>query len=423
MIGNNVHHVVVMLLLVANTVLGTQTPGQSRIYNGDYVVPSQFPYFASIRMKNGDICGGTLLSETKILTAAHCLQIKDDDGNLKDLTPLLQEVLIGCITPIEPSGTSECQKRLISSVYIHPGWNGYISKNSKDIAILSLDEPVTTITPVKIAESAEPGQSAEVVGFGQSGLDTSGKILTYATQIIRHIQDFYLTTVPDTAGPCYGDSGGPLLTAQGLVGIVSYGTGSCDSLDDTDGYFYVPSVRKWINLYINSEDEYSPSSEMSPPPVFVPSAQVENGIYTLQVASGLCKKKYLAATIKQNCADNKLRLYSSSMVRIKKRNTYRYRSASLWKIVRKQSDQTMYLQSVPRDVCVDTFIQSTKSKTTMLGPINEGWKLEKVSPQSKYVYLLSSKSYEYISVGKNCKPSDKAKNRTRLKFLIRKYEK
>lgn len=391
----------------------------NRVYNGDFAVPGQFPYFASIRMSNGDVCGGSLVSKRSVLTAAHCLQIKDNAGNIKDLAPLVQEVLIGCITPAEVTGTRYCQKRRISSVYIHPDWDGKLSRESADVAIISLDEPVTRIEPVTIAQSATPGESAEVIGFGQSESKTSGKILTYARQRIQSIDGLYLITVPDTAGPCYGDSGGPLVTRKGLVGIVSYGTGLCDSLNDEDGYFYVPNVRSWIDLYINALDEEVPSEK----PNSAPLATVQNGVYTLEVVSGTCKRKYLSSVIKPSCSDTRLRLYSSSVAQKKKRKKGKkmFKSPSLWKIVTKPSDQTMYLHSVPRDACINTFIQSSKSQTTQLGPINEGWVLEKVSPQSEYVFLRSSKSYQYISAGKNCKPSNISRNRTRLKFRIRMY--
>lgn len=419
---------VIMLVVFSGTVVrgrwsGGDSSSNSRVYNGDFAVPSQFPYFANIRMSNGDICGGSLISESSVLTAAHCLQIKDSAGNIKDLTPLLQEVLIGCTTLDEPRGTRNCQERFVSSVHIHPSWGGYVSKGSTDVAILSLNRPVTNISPVKIASSAKPGEVAEVVGFGQSGSSTSGSVLTYAEQKVKYIDGLYLVTVPDTSGPCYGDSGGPLVTRKGLVGIVSYGTGLCDSLDDTDGYFYVPRVQDWINIYINSPEE-NVSSDKPSPPDYPSTSQLKNGVYTLQVVSGSCKRKYLASSIKPSCSDSKLRLYSSSFVRkkSKKTNSYIFKSPSLWKIVTKPSDQTVYLQSVPRDACVNTFVQSTKSQTTILGPINEGWVMENVSPQSNYVHLLSTKSYQYLSAGKNCKPSSKARNRTRLKFQIREFK-
>ena len=404
-----------LVLLVARTVVGGPL---SRVYNGNFALPSQFPYFASIRMSNGDICGGSLISSKSVLTAAHCLQIKDSAGDIRDLTPLLQEVLIGCVTPKEPTGTRDCQKRLVSSVYIHPDWDGYVSKQATDVAILSLDKPVTDISPVSIAASAKPGESADVVGFGQSGSDTSGKVLTYAEQTIKSIEGLYVVTVPDISGPCYGDSGGPLITKQGLVGIVSYGTGQCNSLSDIDGYFYVPRVRDWIDAFVDFPDV---PSATPPPPNNIPSSQIDNGVYTLQVVSGTCKRKYLSSVIKPSCSDTQLRLYSSSVVRKKKKKKkkYAFKSPSLWKLVTKPSDQTIYIQSVPRDACVNTFVQSSKSQTTVLGPIHEGWVFEKVSPQSDYVYLRSSKSYQYISAGKNCKPSRKARDRTRLKFKLR----
>lgn len=44
----------------------------SRILGGEEASKDSFTYVSSIRLDNAHICGGTIISNTKILTAAHC---------------------------------------------------------------------------------------------------------------------------------------------------------------------------------------------------------------------------------------------------------------------------------------------------------------------------------------------------------------
>lgn len=51
---------------------------QSRVINGDDASPNQFPYLAYLVLtKRGKTseCGGSIISEKHILTAAHCLYL------------------------------------------------------------------------------------------------------------------------------------------------------------------------------------------------------------------------------------------------------------------------------------------------------------------------------------------------------------
>lgn len=46
---------------------------KDRIIGGENARPGQFPYQVSLQCGNRHICGGSILNEKYILTAAHCV--------------------------------------------------------------------------------------------------------------------------------------------------------------------------------------------------------------------------------------------------------------------------------------------------------------------------------------------------------------
>jgi Trypsin len=48
-------------------------PISKLIIGGELSAPKQFPWQAQLRIENALLCGGSLITETYILTAAHCL--------------------------------------------------------------------------------------------------------------------------------------------------------------------------------------------------------------------------------------------------------------------------------------------------------------------------------------------------------------
>lgn len=385
-----------------------------------------------------------------VVTAAHCIEKRDPWGVFLDMRPLLSTLRIGCTTISDPAGTRWCQERRITKVDIHPEWDGNVGAQAKDVAVLTLDQPVK-LHPVSLAGSASPNDMAEVMGYGQTGDGTYMDMLRYTTQYIESVEGSSLITKGDVSGPCYGDSGSPLVTAQGLVGIVSYGTGACDSVNDVDGYFYIPSERAWIDLmktYAPPAGDGSGSSPPAEPPTEPPrpspAVDLKDGTYSLQVVSyGPCRGKFLSATIRNDCSDRMLRLYSASTVKDRTSSStskkpskskspskgknkdkkkkkgkggkkgkekngkstrgrrallaakHKYKPAAMWKLVTKPSDGTAYIESIARETCVAPFIQMTSTGSALLGAINQGWILEKHG--SKYVKLLNSDTYTYLS--------------------------
>lgn len=63
------------LLLSALVAVAVATPLSGRIVGGADAVPGQFPYQISLRVKDSHNCGGSIIDNSWILTAAHCVAV------------------------------------------------------------------------------------------------------------------------------------------------------------------------------------------------------------------------------------------------------------------------------------------------------------------------------------------------------------
>ena len=147
--------VIIYLAICSNDVFG--------IGGGQNAAPGQFPYIVSLRERlksNTDkhICGGSILSDQHILTAAHCLQ--GSHSNIENIF-----VVVGAI---RRQGDGIPMK--IAKISIHPDFGDLPKRN--DIAMLYTVEKIkftTHIKPIALPESNFVQNSAVPVlvsGFG-----------------------------------------------------------------------------------------------------------------------------------------------------------------------------------------------------------------------------------------------------------------
>ncbi|CAF0790987.1 unnamed protein product [Brachionus calyciflorus] len=233
----------------------TYKPNDSemRIVGGVEAVANSWPW--QVFLTDGaTMCGGTLINEQWILTAAHCIS-----GNPT-------KAYLGAH---DLSKTSSSSGISVSKIIGHPSYNTDTLKN--DIALMKLEKPVTfndKIQPACLPANnyAQPGRVAMVTGWGKVG-DYAGTASTLR-QVAVPIRSstecsfFGLSSTQFCAGynyagtvrdSCQGDSGGPLVTKEGsnyvLAGVVSFGGQSCD------GYGVYTNVRSyvdWIQKTISS---------------------------------------------------------------------------------------------------------------------------------------------------------------------------
>ena len=181
----------------------------SAIVNGDIVSQPRFleEYPWAVALENpatGGVCTAVLISPTFLLTAAHCASAR-------------KRVLVG------DTARSRATVMGIAESIRHPAYDK--ETHQFDIGLLRLMEPVD-LPPVPLIGRGEmlilvqKNAPAQVLGWGKT--PGSGKV--FSDRLVRariNLKELaFLGTdivYTDGAGPCGGDSGGPMLV-EGLDG-------------------------------------------------------------------------------------------------------------------------------------------------------------------------------------------------------------
>jgi secreted trypsin-like serine protease len=217
-------------------------------------------------------CGGTVVTNRLVVTAAHCIYGK----NSVEKTPGDFRVLLGA-HELDNENEKGRKYHLVSDIRIDRNWNPNAKKFDSDIAILKMNEEIkfgTWIQPVCIPKISAPIGNikfGEVVGFGKydrSGLHSN--IPKKANTPIRKSDDCY-NEFPELlniashktfcggfangTGVCTGDSGGGLTVIEDdvhyLRGIVSASLHGTDYGCDVQSYSIFTDVRFFYTLIKN----------------------------------------------------------------------------------------------------------------------------------------------------------------------------
>ncbi|XP_062854469.1 chymotrypsin-like elastase family member 2A [Trichomycterus rosablanca] len=243
--------------------LPTFPPVVNRVVGGDDVRANSWPWQISLQYKSGSYfyhtCGGTLISDQWVLTAAHCIGSRT------------YRVYLG-----KHSLDSDNEKGSIAmsveKIVVHPQWDSYNIRN--DIALIKLQTPVQlsdTIMPSCLPDEGNvlpDGAPCYVTGWGR--LWTGGPIADILQQallpVVSHATcsrfDWWGNLVTEKmvcAGgdgqlaSCNGDSGGPLNCQRPdgsweVQGVVSFGSSlGCNYYKKPSVFTRVSSYISWIN--------------------------------------------------------------------------------------------------------------------------------------------------------------------------------
>lgn len=248
----------------------TMNPG-FRITSGSKTFLGEFPWMALlIYYQNGIFdfrCGGSLISERYVLTAAHCITDTLAGIRLGEYdTGKVQDCEHGTCAP-------SVQDFYIESYKVHEEYNS--STFANDIALIKLATPAEfnvnvkpICLPVDFPETDLAGEGAIVSGWGVTEHGTKSSKLLKATIPVRLVQECQskyqrfaeVTDKQVCAGgadgqdSCGGDSGGPMKYIAFLIGmpryiqygIVSYGPSQCGTPGQPAIYTRVGKYIDWI---------------------------------------------------------------------------------------------------------------------------------------------------------------------------------
>ncbi|XP_072251603.1 coagulation factor IXa isoform X1 [Leuresthes tenuis] len=234
-----------------------------RIVGGREAIPGEIPWqVALIARPSGHLfCGGSILRDRWIITAAHCLV--EAQGSFL--------VRVGEHNIDINEGTEQDYEVL--EHHIHPRYNANLSMYNHDIALLRLTNPIrfsSTVRPICIGPMAftealvKESSPATVSGWGRtrflgSTANTLQKVeVPYTDRTdCKDSSSARITPVMFCAGyydedkdACQGDSGGPhtnhIHDTWFLTGIVSWGE-ECAKKGKYGVYTRVSVYYRWIN--------------------------------------------------------------------------------------------------------------------------------------------------------------------------------
>ncbi|KAK7831855.1 hypothetical protein U0070_016485 [Myodes glareolus] len=232
------------------------TLSEERIIGGTLADTGDWPWQVSLQLNNVHHCGGALISNSWVLTAAHCFRSYSN--------PLQWTATFG-VSTVLPN-----LRVRVRAIVVHNNYRPTTRDN--DIAVIQLERPITFTRNIHrvclpaATQSIIPGSVAYVTGWGSLtyGGNTvtdlrQGQVRIISNEVCNEpaayggsvLPGMLCAGVPSGAvDACQGDSGGPLVQEDTrrlwfVVGIVSWGY-QCGQPNKPGVYTRVTTYRDWI---------------------------------------------------------------------------------------------------------------------------------------------------------------------------------
>lgn len=225
---------------------GIKDDEHGKITGGTNAEISDFPW--QVYLDAGDFtCGGSIISNNWIITAAHCTKNDYDET-------ISASQMVVTVGANNPRNNFQGKVYRVSEIIVHEDYDSKTLNN--DIALLKINEPIsyTNAEPIKLVSAkdastgvTDPGVLSWVTGYGITRISPETYPSTLQKVRLPIVSNSQASTVwksiPATdlmAGylngnkdACSGDSGGPLVvpvsTGYKLAGLVSWGSSRCNT--------------------------------------------------------------------------------------------------------------------------------------------------------------------------------------------------
>merc|ERR1711976_191325 len=244
------------IFLLSLLVVGCWSARVPTIIGGEDADPGEWPFIGSLQNLGQHSCGVSLISDTWVVTAAHCVQ---------GAAPIFMSVVLGT-HDLESIGTSN--RYSVKQIIAHSGFSQFTLAN--DIAVIELASPArgANIETVPMATNQDfLDSNCYIIGWGGDelpggthyptifqegnvGIFTNSECAQlHGSNGFRIYDGSICCGVLNEVGGCYGDSGGPLVCDVAgewiLAGATSWGNPYCPPTAPSV-YTRITYFRDWI---------------------------------------------------------------------------------------------------------------------------------------------------------------------------------
>jgi secreted trypsin-like serine protease len=224
----------------------------NRIVYGKPVAQGEAPYQIGLIRSGSFICGGSIINQNTILTAAHCVYNYES-------RPDMFKIRYGTL-----DRTDSSKDAAVRSIVRHERYSS--SKIDYDVAVIILQNPITpsdNAQPVTM-DTTDPTTTDNLLltGWGRNensalpGMLQKADSLKFITQAtcqskwgsVNAITPRMLCVESTSQSACNGDSGGPLvsMSTKKLVGVVSWGASGCRVGSYPNVFGRIVDLKPWI---------------------------------------------------------------------------------------------------------------------------------------------------------------------------------